>query len=502
MLFLGYDLGSSSIKACLFDGETGRTIGRASHPGEEMPIAAPRPGWAEQDPEAWWSSARAATRELLAKLSGERRLGDIGGIGISYQMHGLVLVDESANVLRPAIIWCDSRAVEIGNRAFRDLGTSRCLDHLLNSPGNFTASKLRWVRQEEPELFSRIHKILLPGDYFALRLTGAATTTVSGLSEGIFWDFRENAVADFLLDHYGLARNLLPEIVSTFGVQGRITPEAASELGLPPGIPVTFRAGDQPANALSLNVLEPGEIAATAGTSGVIYAVTDLVRADLESRVNSFAHVSHASGKPRLGVLLCINGAGSSNRWLRSVVRRKGYADLDESAAHVDVAADGLSFYPFGNGAERMLSNRDPGAWLSGLRFNSHGEAHLARAVQEGVAFAFRYGIGILGEIGLRPSVVRAPRANLFRSAVFREALVGTSEVRLELYDTDGAEGAARGAAMGASFYRSPAEAFRTLEREALVEPDPSSVARYREAYERWALGLEALLAGAPPPGR
>ncbi len=317
---------------------------------------------------------------------------------------------------------------------------------------------------------------------------------MSGLSEGIFWDFRENRVADFLLGHYEIERDLIPEVVPTFGAQGLVTERAGRELGLAPGIPVTFRAGDQPANALSLNVLEPGEIAATAGTSGVVYAVTDEVRADRASRVNSFAHVNHAPSSPRLGVLLCINGTGSSNRWLRRALRRAGYGELDAMAASVEVGAEGLSFYPFGNGAERMLENRDLGASLSGLRFNSHGEGHLARAVQEGVAFAFRYGIGILGELGLRPSVMRAPRVNMFRSAVFRDALVGTSDVRLELYDTDGAEGAARGAALGASFYRTPREAFRGLERETLVAPDPARSARYQEAYERWAEGLDSFL--------
>jgi xylulokinase len=492
MLFLGYDLGSSSVKASLFDGDAGRTLVRVSHPREEMPISAPRPGWAEQDPEAWWTSARAATRDLLAKASADP--GAIGGIGISYQMHGLVVLGKRGEVLRPAIIWCDSRAVEIGNDAFRALGHARCLEHLLNSPGNFTASKLRWVREREPDLFSRIHKILLPGDYLAFRLTGVPATTLSGLSEGIFWDFLENRVADFLLDHYGLERDLLPDVVPTFGAQGIVTGEAANELGLAPGIPVTFRAGDQPSNALSLNVLEPSEIAATAGTSGVVYGVSDVVRADRASRVNSFAHVNHAPGRPRLGVLLCINGAGSSNRWLRQALGRMGYGELDEMAASAGIGAGGLCFYPFGNGAERMLENRDPGASFSGLRFNSHGEAHLARAVQEGVAFAFRYGMGILSELDLRPTVVRAPRASMFRSAVFREALAGTSEVTLELYDTDGAEGAARGAAIGASFYRSPSEAFRGLERETVVEPDPGSTARYREAYERWTDGLGAAL--------
>jgi xylulokinase len=488
MLFLGYDLGSSSIKACLFDGDQGRAIARSAHPDEEMPIHAARPGWAEQDPALWWSSTVAATKRLLSSTAVDPL--SVSGIGISYQMHGLVVVGADGGVLRPSIIWCDSRAVDIGARAFRALGEERCLDRLLNSPGNFTASKLRWVLEQEPAVFGRIHKVLLPGDYLAYRLTGRFATTLSGLSEGIFWDFAENQVAGFLLSHYGIEDRLLPETVPCFGEQGRLTPEAGRELGLPAGIPVTYRAGDQPSNALSLNVLEPGEIAATAGTSGVVYGVTDVVRADPASRVNSFAHVNHARDKTRLGVLLCINGTGSSYRWLRRSLGRSAYAELNELAGRAAIGAEGLSFYPFGNGAERMLENRDPGAALIGLRFNTHTESHLARAVLEGVAFSFRYGIGILEELGLRPTVMRAALTNMFQSADFRDALSGISGCAIELYHTDGAEGAARGAALGASFFASPKEAFAGLERAAVVEPDREWEVACQDAYRRWLDGL------------
>ncbi len=492
MYFLGYDLGSSSVKTCLLDGETGAAVARSSYPDEEMPIAAPRPGWAEQEPDSWWEAARRATERMLGSAKLDPK--DVRGIGISYQMHGLVLVDAKGIVLRPAIIWCDSRAVEIGNQAFQELGETRCLAQLLNSPGNFTASKLRWVRLHEPEVFARIETLLLPGDYFAFRLTGRPATTLSGLSEGIFWDFSQNRVADFLLEHYDVAEDVFPEMVPTFGEQGRLTTEAAHALGLAPGTPVTFRAGDQPTNALSLNVLEPGEIAATAGTSGVVYGVTDVVRADPRSRVGSFAHVNHSKEAVRLGVLLCINGTGSANRWLRHALGRRGYEDLNRAGAAAPVGSEGLLFYPFGNGAERMLENRDPGASFQGLRFNSHGEAHLARAVQEGIAFSFRYGIGVLEEVGLTPSVLRAGLGNMLLSPLFREALAGATGSTLELYRTDGATGAARGAGLGAGFYRSCSEAFRGLEREATVEPDPELAPRYQEAYERWTRGLAGLL--------
>ena len=456
-----------------------------------MTIDAPEPGWAEQAPTAWWEHAKAATAKLAS--SAGVSLADVGGIGISYQMHGLVLVDRAGAVLRPAIIWCDSRAVEIGHRAFEALGNKRCLESLLGSPGNFTASKLAWVREHEPEVFERAHRFMLPGDYFAFRLTGRMATTVPGLSEGLFWDFSKNRVASFLLDHLGLSETLIPDVVPTFGEQGRLTEAAARELGLPEGTPVAYRAGDQPNNALSLNVLEPGEIAATAGTSGVVYGVSDELRADPTSRVNGFAHVTHSAEATRLGILLCINGAGSANRWLRQTLS-EDYETLNTLAAEVAAGADGLQFFPFGNGAERVLENRNPGAGLARLNFNVHSREHLARAVQEGVAFSFRYGMDILAELGMRPSVMRAGLANMFLSPVFRDALSASSGVSLELYRTDGAEGAARGAAVGTRYYASFAEAFAGLEREATVGPDPSRVSEYEGHYGRWARELEARL--------
>ena len=486
MYFLGYDLGSSSVKACLLDAELGRGVAWSTYPDREMTIDAPQPGWAEQHPDSWWDAAKNATERLL--VSASITPSEIRGIGISYQMHGLVIVDEQGKPLRPSIIWCDSRAVEVGERAVEALGGERCLEALLNSPGNFTASKLAWVRENEPDVFERVDKLMLPGDYFAWRLTGRMATTVSGLSEGMLWDFSENRVAQFVLEHFGIQDSVVPETVPTFGEQGRLTDAAAQELGLAAGTPVVYRVGDQPNNALSLNVLEPGEIAATAGTSGVVYGVSDTVRADPRSRVNSFAHVNHSGDETRLGILLCINGAGSSYRWLRETLS-KSYEEMNESASAIPIGAGGLVVFPFGNGAERMLENRDPGASLAHLNFNIHDAAHLARAVQEGVAFSFRYGMDILGELGMRPKVIRAGRANMFSSPLFTAAVTGASGVSVELYQTDGAEGAARGAAIGAKHF-TLAEAFEGIERVATIEPDPESRSEYEEAYGRWVSEL------------
>lgn len=284
MYLLGYDIGSSSVKASLVDAVSGRCVATDFFPKKEMPIMAVAAGMAEQYPDEWWRNLQLATQSVLHLAGIDKQ--DIKAIGISYQMHGLVALDREGNPLRPAIIWCDSRGVPYGKAAFDALGETYCLDHLLQSPGNFTASKLAWVKEHEPAVYERIDKILLPGDYIALRLTGNAATTLSGLSEGIFWDFKENCVSQPLMSYFGFDNAILPHLVPTMGEQGYVTARAAHELGLQEGTPVTYRAGDQPNNALSLNVMEPGEIASTAGTSGVVYGISDQIACDRLSRIN------------------------------------------------------------------------------------------------------------------------------------------------------------------------------------------------------------------------
>ncbi len=495
MLLLGYDIGSSSVKASIIDAETASVIASAFQPKQEMLINAPETGWAEQDPETWWENLKLATSDALNQSGFDP--DQIGAIGISYQMHGLVIVDKDYNVLRPSIIWCDSRAVEIGDKAFEELGNQRCLSSLLNSPGNFTASKLRWVRENEPAIYEKIHKIMLPGDYIAFRMTGMAMTTVSGLSEGIFWNFEENQLGDFLLDHYGISEDLIPDIVPTFSEQGRLEPGVAAELGLKSGIPVTYRAGDQPNNAFSLNVLNPGEIAATAGTSGVVYGVSDEITYDLESRVNTFAHVNHEKSRPRLGVLLCINGTGILYSWLKRYLGPDGidYDQLNKMAGDIPAGAKGLTILPFGNGAERMLNNKDLGCTIANLNFNIHSSAHVIRAAQEGVVFAFHYGMEIMKNTGIQPAVIRAGHTNMFLSPVFRESLAALTGAVIELYDTDGAQGAAIGAGVGCGHYPGFKSAFSNLKKIDVVEPDPVLYEPYQEAYQTWQSELLRRLA-------
>ena len=493
MYLLGYDIGSSSVKASLLDAEKGTCVASAFYPKTEMTIIAKKPGWAEQDPSVWWSNLAEATREVM-RTSGIKP-DSIKGIGISYQMHGLVLLGKNKEILRPSIIWCDSRAVEIGNKAFQEIGKEKCLSHLLNSPGNFTASKLKWVKDNEPEIYSRIWKIMLPGDYIAFRMTNEALTTSSGLSEGILWDFSVNKLSDVVMNYYGFSTDFIPEIVPTFSAQGKLTNSIAAELGLAPGIPVAYRAGDQPNNAFSLNILNPGEIAATAGTSGVVYGVSGDVKYDPQSRVNTFAHVNHENSKPRLGVLLCINGTGILNSWIRkNFFEQADYASLNKLAAEIPAGCDGLSILPFGNGAERILSNRETGCHIANLNFNIHGKAHFARAAQEGIVYSFKYGMDIMKTLGITPSVIRAGNSNMFLSPLFRQMLSDISGAEIELYNTDGAQGAARGAGIGTGLYNSTSEAFKTLQKLDTIKPIAENLYLLAHAYKTWLVELHKQL--------
>jgi len=493
-MLLGCDIGSSSIKAAIVDEMTGEIIGTDFYPKEEAAIYAPRPGWAEQNPEDWWENLKIAIQGALAqaKVSGE----DIHAIGISYQMHGLVLVDREMKVLRPSIIWCDSRAVPYGEKAFKNMGEEKTLSHLLNSPGNFTASKLAWVKDKEPKLFDQIYKLMLPGDYIAMRMTGDIVTTLSGLSEGIFWDFKTNSLSEDLMKYYGFSDSLIPDIKPTFGLQGELLPSIAEELGLKKGTPVTYRAGDQPNNALSLNVLNPGEVAATGGTSGVVYGVNGAVNYDTLSRVNTFAHVNHTNEQTRLGVLLCINGVGIMNSWIKRYVAPEGisYEDLNTLAASVPVGSEGLSILPFGNGAERMLQNKEINSSFHGINFNIHNKAHLARAAQEGIVFSFKYGMDIMNDMGIYIDIIRAGNANMFLSPIFRDTLAGITGAVIELYDTNGAVGAAKGAGIGAGIYKTAEEAFASLKKLEVIEPDGLKADKYCAAYETWKEKLETAI--------
>lgn len=486
MYLLGYDIGSSSVKACLVEAASGKIIASDFYPKEEMKITAIKPGWAEQEPEDWWSNLKNAHQSIMTKSGVKSE--DIKAIGITWQMHGLVLVDKDQKVLRPSIIWCDSRAVSYGEKAFDAIGHERCLSHLLNSPGNFTASKLAWVKEHEPEIFQKIDKIMLPGDYIAMKLSGDAVMTIEGLSEGMFWDFKNKCLSEDVLSYYGIPKSFFPEIKPIFGLQGEVSAAAAKELGLIKGTPITYRAGDQPNNALSLNVFNPGEIASTAGTSGVVYGVLDQLDYDKKSRVNTFAHVNYTEELTRLGVLLCINGTGILNSWLKRNLALDGmsYNDMNNLAAQSAIGANGVSVIPFGNGAERVLENKEVNCSIHGINFNVHNKADLLRAAQEGIVFSYEYGMEIMKEMGMNIHLIRAGYANMFLSPLFAQTLANVSGATIELFNTDGAAGAAKGAGMGAGIYASNDEAFGSLEKLSVIEPESDKENQYREAYQRW----------------
>lgn len=475
---LGIDLGSSSVKVALVETDTGRCASSASYPDSESAIKSLQPGWAEQSPDDWWLYFKTALRRAMAAAGADA--ADVAAIGISYQMHGLVCLDKDLKPLRDAIIWCDSRGVPYGRQAYDALGGDYCLGRLLNSPANFTASKLAWVKENEPELFGKIRYIMLPGDWLALQLTSTPATTECGLSEMMLYDFTTGTVAVDVMNHFGFDESLIPALVPTFGEQGFVSEAAAGELGLCVGTPVTYRAGDQPNNALSLAVLMPGEVASTAGTSGVVYGVAD--KAVANPRVNTFLHVNHT-----LGVMHCVSGCGIMNAWLRRTLGVVSYDEMNSLAATVPIGSDGVSVIPFGNGAERVLLGSNPGCSLHGIDFNRHNRAHLMRAAQEGVAFAMCYGMESMGHI----TAIHAGRANMFLSPLFRQTLASVSGAAIELYDTDGSIGAARGAGIGAGIYASTGDAFPGLNRLTTVEPAADN--RYREAYNHWKTILEQI---------
>jgi xylulokinase len=485
LYLLGYDIGSSSIKATLIDAETGASVAQAISPQDELEMIVKNPGWAEQEPSTWWLHVVRATREIKNQVGS--KLDDVKAIGIAYQMHGLVLVDKDLNVLRPSIIWCDSRAVQMGEKTEAEIGSEKCLKHLLNLPGNFTATKLRWVKENEPDIFSRIWKFMLPGDYIAMKLTGEVRTTPTGISEGILWNYTQDGIARMVLDALKISEDLIPEIVPVFSVHGTLTRPAADELGLPQGIPISYRAGDQPNNALSLSCLEDGEVAATAGTSGVVYAVSSSVSYDSLSRVNTFLHVNHEKHNPRYGTLMCVSGTGILYSWLKNnMVSGMGYKEMDSSAETVAPGSNGLFTMPYGTGAERTLTNMNPGSMLFNLNFNMHKKEHLFRSAQEGIIFALKYGLDIIGEMGIKIEKVKAGHANMFLSSLFRKIFANVCKKTVELYNTDGSQGAARGAGIGAGIYKTPEQAFKGLKKVSTTEPEKELIKHYEVIYKKW----------------
>jgi xylulokinase len=488
---IGYDIGSSSVKVAIVEAATGKKLASLHEPPGEMEIIAIQRDWAEQDPEQWWDYICKATKRILQEANIDAT--KITAIGISYQMHGLVLVDKEGNSLRNSIIWCDSRAVAIGDKAYQDLGHEFCATELLNAPGNFTASKLKWVKDNQPHIYEQIHKYMLPGDYIAYKLTGELVTTKNGLAEGTLWNYKTNKVATELLDYYGIDHSLTPDVVDNFTDQGKVHTAAAKATGLPKGISVTYRSGDQPNNALSLNIFRPGEVAATGGTSGVIYAVTDQSEFKEIRKVNHFAHVNYTKEHPTVGRLLNINGAGIQYRWLRNNSVENSYENMNRKASKLPIGSDGVLVIPFGNGAERMLDNKNVGTHFCNLNLNQHSNAHLYRAALEGIAFSFVYGMDILKKDQTEINVIRAGNDNLFRSEIFANTVATLIGQEIEIYNTTGAVGAARAAGLTDGDFDRFGESITKNDHVMTYIPIKNKEP-YEAAYNNWKTELEFIV--------
>ena len=491
MYYLGFDLGSSSIKVSIVCSKTGKNIHTLNEPSDEMQIISNQNDWAEQDPDTWWSHICNGTKRVLKESKVNNK--EIISIGISYQMHGLVIIDKKGKSLRNSIIWCDSRAVDIGNSAFNDLGAVKCSENLLNSPGNFTASKLKWVKENEPDIYRKIYKFMLPGDYIAFKMSDTITSTRNGLSEGILWDYKQNKVAKWLLNYYKIDTSLIPDIVENFTNQGEITSKAAKETGLLVGTPITYRAGDQPNNALSLNVLKNGEVAATGGTSGVVYAVTNKLNSKESTRINHFAHVNYSNKNQLIGKLLCINGAGIMYKWLKINTSANSYQQMNNLAEKIPIGSNGLVVIPFGNGSERMFNNKNIGTHFFNLNLNLHSDSHLYRASLEAIAFSFVYGIEIMKNDGTEINIIKAGNDNLFRSEIFSNTISALINHDIEIYNTTGSVGAARASGLSNGDFNKFSDFLTKNDHVKTYKPIKDNQL-YIKAYSNWKNELKKLL--------
>lgn len=472
MAFLGIDVGTSSVKVSIV-GEDGVILASATAPASsERAINSPNPNWAEQNPEDWWEDAQQA----ILNLPLEARL-QVEAIGIAYQMHGLVLVDSQFQPVRPSIIWCDGRNIQESQILAESLGLDALENRLLNKPGTLTLAKLAWVAEHEPETLAKAHTFGLPGDFIAYKLTGEWSTTKSGYSEMVGWDFGASIPFEEGFRKAGW-KLPLPEARPNLEEGAPIQKVIAEKLGLPPSARVTYRAGDQPNNAFGLGVLQQGETAISAGTSGVLYGIGDS-SPGLHEGINRFLHVNS-----QIGVLMCLNGVGSALAFARRTwFQNQSYEALSELASQAN-PENCPYFFPFGNGAERILSERAFSGFTE-LDFNRHNLPELARSVFEGIAFAYRLGSEKMEKAGCLSKVVNGTESGLLKSSFFAQLLANELQVELILSEGDGSTAAARGAALGIKkILPKPAPLKRYL---------PTSPANH-ERFSHWHKILEKFL--------
>ncbi len=485
---LGIDVGTSSLKAVLID-ESGATAGSAA---EEYAFSTPRPLWAETDPEVWWQAFLKVAPNLLetAKITG----GEIAAIGLSGQMHGLVLLDAEGKVLRPCIMWNDQRCAAQCAAIMERVGEAKALA-LTGKPflPSFTAGKILWVSDEEPDIYSKTAKALLPKDYFRYRLSGEFFSEVSDASGTCLLDVSKRQWSEEMLDACKIPSEWLPEVTESTVVSARLSSEAASLTGLLEGTPIVGGAGDQAAGAVGTGMVNEGDISVTLGTSGVVFAASDVCRLDPERKLHSYCHA--VPGKWHLmGVVL---SAAGSFQWYRDVLcgeetaieketGRDAYELLTEAASNVAAGSEGLLFLPYLTG--ERTPHPDPHA--RGVFFGltrRHGKAHMTRALLEGVTYALRDSLELMKRLDIKPDQVVASGGGA-KSAFWRQMMADVFELKISTQNAT--EGAAFGAAIlagvGAGIFPSVEEACaQCIRTTGETTPGPNTKV-YKDFYPRF----------------
>ena len=483
---LGVDLGTSGTKTVLFD-ETGRAA--ASHTAE-YPMLQPQNGWAEQRPEDWYAAVCEGARAVLRK-SGVRA-ADVVSVGLSGQMHGLVMLDERGQVLRPCILWCDQRTGAQAERMKALVGAQRLIELTANpAMAGFTAAKILWVQEHEPALYARCRHILLPKDYIRYRLTGEIATEVSDASGTQLMDVAHRCWSREVLERLSIDAALLPPVYESPEVTGRVHAQAAQDTGLMQGTPVVGGAADNSAAAVGTGVVRAGTAFTTLGTSGVVYAISDDVSIDPQGRI----HTLCASVPGKWTAMSCTLAAGLSLRWLRDAccegeVQRAAQAGVDpyvlmgDMAAGVPLGADRLLYLPYLMGERCPHPDPDCRGVFFGLSA-MHTRAHLVRAVMEGVAYSQAECVEVFREMGVPVERMTACGGGA-RSPLWRQMLADLygCPVATLAVDEGPALGAAILAGVGAGVYADVAEAADALVRPAgAQQPDAAAHAAYQPYF-------------------
>lgn len=497
MKFLGIDVGTGGSRAVVID-EAGQVVTSATI--EHAPFASPQTGWAEQDPGDWWRASSAAVRAVLA--NGKVRTEEIASIGLTGQMHGAVLLDEHDEVLRPAIIWCDVRTDPQCREITQRVGAEQLIQLVLNPAlAGFTLPKLMWVREVEPDLWTRVRSVLLPKDYVRLKLTGDRATDVADASGTLLLDVRGRKWSQEMLAHANLDEKLLPHVYESQEVTGSVSAAGAEATGLLVGTPVVAGAGDQAAGAIGMGIVRPGSVSATIGTSGVVFAATDRPALDPKGRVHTFCHAI----PDRWHVMGVTQAAGLSLRWFRDRFgtgdihsnndqNRDPYEYLVEEAANAPVGADGLFWAPYLMGERTPHLDPHARAALIGLTA-SHTRSHIIRAILEGVAYSLRDTLSIFSELGVPAGIIRLGGGGA-RSILWQQiqADVYGQTVELVAADEGPAFGAALLAAVGVAAWASVDEACNTaVSVRARIEPEPAARTLMDQGYQTYQLIYPAL---------